>query len=55
MNPNDILVWSDGFWCFCEELSPSFLRDDGYRVVPAGSDEARAITSARPPMPVARD
>ena len=39
MNPQDILLWPDGFWCFREEFSPQFLRDDDYRVVPHKSDE----------------
>ena len=39
MNPEDILLWPDGFWCFREEFSPLFLRDDDYRVVPHKSEE----------------
>ena len=33
MHPLDRLLWPDGFWCLREELRPSFLRDDSYRVV----------------------
>lgn len=36
---DDILLWSDGFWCFREELHPRFLRDDDFQVVECGSDE----------------
>jgi len=38
-SPNDILVWLDGFWCFREEHSLDFLRDDGYRVILQHSKE----------------
>lgn len=47
--PHNILQWQDGFWCFQEELSPAFLRDDNYRVVLAGSDEWLSIISKPPP------
>jgi hypothetical protein len=50
MNPDDILVWPDGFWCFREELDPRFLRGDNYRAVHGASDEARRIISARPTL-----
>jgi len=33
MNPDDILVWPDGFWCFRNEYHPSFLRSTDYREV----------------------
>jgi hypothetical protein len=39
MNPDDIFLWPDGFWCFREELSREFLRDDNYRVILQDSDE----------------
>ena len=39
MHPEDILLWPDGFWCFREEFSPLFLREDDYQVVPHRSDE----------------
>ena len=39
MNSQDILIWPDGFWCFREEFSESFLRDDKYRVVETTTDE----------------
>jgi hypothetical protein len=39
MYPDNILVWSDGFWCYREELRPEFLRDDNYRVILHQSDE----------------
>lgn len=39
MEQRDILVWSDGFWCFREELDETFLRDDSYLVLAFESDE----------------
>ena len=30
---DDILQWSDGFWCFREEFNAGFLRGEDYRVV----------------------
>ena len=54
MNPDDILLWPDGFWCFREELGPRFLRKDNYRVILCGSDEAEQMLSARPTMRVAK-
>jgi len=55
MNPDDVLLWPDGFWCFQEELSPAFLRDDTYRVIPSGSEEALKILSARPTVRLVQD
>jgi hypothetical protein len=46
VNPKEILLWPDGFWCFREEFSQGFLRDGGYRAIPHGSDES--LTYARP-------
>jgi len=51
VNLNDILLWRDGFWCFREELSPDFLRDDNYREIVFSSDEWLRIISARPFRP----
>ena len=48
LDSDDILLWQDGFWCFREELSPKFLRDDSYRNIVCGSDEwLRIISSGR--------
>jgi len=33
MNPDDIFLWPDGFWCFRAEFSPTFLRETAYREV----------------------
>jgi len=33
VNPEDILLWPDAFWCFREEYSPEMGRDAGYRVI----------------------
>ncbi len=54
MNPDDILLWPDGFWCFREELDPRFLREDNYRVVPSGSDQEQEILSTHPTMRLAQ-
>jgi len=48
VDPRDILQWRDFFWCFREELSAAFLRDDNYRVVLAESDEWLRIMSKPP-------
>ncbi len=45
MNPDDVLLWTDGFWCFREEFGPDFLRDDSFRVLPRDSDEWHGCTS----------
>ncbi|MBI3715386.1 MAG: hypothetical protein HY255_05280 [Betaproteobacteria bacterium] len=39
MNPDDIFLWPDGFWCFRAEFTPEFLRDDTYREIAYLSDE----------------
>jgi hypothetical protein len=55
MNPDDILLWPDGFWCLREELNPEFMRDDEYRVLPASSNEAKRILTARQTLPYTPD
>ena len=47
MNPHDILVWPDGFWCFREEFSSKFLRDDNYRVIDPESQSDEWIGYSR--------
>ena len=47
MNQGDILMWTDGFWCFREEFNDGFLRDDNFRVVPINTDEWHVITRLR--------
>jgi hypothetical protein len=51
MNPDDILLWPDGFWCFREELCKEFLRDDKYRVILQHSDEWLRYTPFSPNVP----
>jgi len=51
VDSNDIFLWRDGFWCFREELSPAFLRDDDYREIVFSSDEWLRIISSRPCRP----
>jgi hypothetical protein len=55
MNPDDILLWPDGFWCFRDELNPEFMRTDEYRLIPASTNEAKRILSARRTMPYTPD
>jgi hypothetical protein len=38
-SPEDILLWSGGFWCFREEFAPEMLRGDNYRVILRNSHE----------------
>jgi len=33
MQPEDILLWPDGFWCFREDFNDGFMRGNDYRVV----------------------
>ncbi len=51
MYPDNILLWPDGFWCFREELSPEFQRDDDYRVIVHNSDEWLGILGRTAPFP----
>jgi len=46
MNPNNLLVWPDGFWCLREEYCEDFLRDQDYRVVEVDSEEWKALKLA---------
>jgi hypothetical protein len=39
LNPDDILLWPDGFWCLREEFRKEFLRGDNYRVILRDTDE----------------
>ena len=55
INPVDILVWPDGFWCFREELSLQFLRDDKYRVILCSSDEWLMLISERNALRTKKD
>lgn len=50
MYPDNILLWPDGFWCFREELTLQFLRDDEYRVILHHSEEWVKLMDARPPI-----
>jgi hypothetical protein len=48
MNPNDIFIWPDKFWCFREEYFPEMLREENFRVMEAGSEEWFTVTRDRP-------
>jgi hypothetical protein len=48
MNPNDILLWPDGFWCFREEHSPGFMREANYREIAQHGDEWNLLSVQRP-------
>ncbi len=47
-NPNGLLLWEDGFWCFREAFSKQWLRARDYRVVAHNSEEWLRITA--PPL-----
>lgn len=47
-NPNDMMLWTDGFWCFREELGNCSMRDENYRVVMYQSDEWKKIDNGQP-------
>ena len=47
-NPDDMLLWADGFWCFREELRNDSMRDENYRVVVYQSDEWTKIYNGKP-------
>ncbi len=51
MNPQDMMLWQDGFWCFREEHCEEFLRKDDYRIVAHSSDEWHALYSKGPIAP----
>ena len=51
MNPDDIFLWPDGFWCLRQEHSEQFLRDDSYRVIPHLTDEWRKVEKLPPIAP----
>lgn len=48
MNPQDMLLWPDGFWCFREEHCETFLRADDYRIVLHLTDEWRELEAKGP-------
>lgn len=52
MYPDNILVWPDGFWCFREELSPDFMRDEDYKVVVHHSDQWKMLQRTNPLTPL---
>jgi len=33
VHPEDILLWTDGFWCFRNEKHKEFMRNDNYRAI----------------------
>jgi hypothetical protein len=44
MDPLDVFVWPDGFWCYREEFVPAILRDYSYRVIEAAGEEWFIVT-----------
>jgi hypothetical protein len=44
LNPLDVFLWPDGFWCFREEYGPHFLRDLTYIVVACDTDHWYTVT-----------
>ena len=50
MHANDILIRTDGFLCFREDLHPNSCRDKGYRELPFYSDEWRKVYMDTKPL-----
>ena len=42
-DPNDVILWPCGTWCYREELHEFGHKSDDYEVIPAGSIRARDI------------
>ncbi len=47
--PDDLLLWEDGFWCFPAEHQDNLSHGDNYRVIPNSSAEWGKLTSQRLP------
>ena len=43
MNIEDLLMWSDGTWCYRYELSEMNHMSDDYRVIAFDSDEYKEL------------
>jgi hypothetical protein len=43
-NPDDLLLWPDGFWCFREEFSEQWLRPHNFTVILRNSQDWLRIT-----------
>jgi len=43
MNIEDLLMWSDGTWCYRYELSEMNHMSDDYRVIAFDSDEYKGL------------
>lgn len=37
MNPDDILLWPDGTWCYSSDLSEYAFMSDDYEVIKVGT------------------
>jgi hypothetical protein len=44
VDPLDVFVWPDSFWCYREEFDPAMLRDDNYRVIGTATEEWFIVT-----------
>jgi hypothetical protein len=45
-SPHDVYLWPDGFWCFREEYSDAYMRDNNYRLVAAALAEWFVVTKS---------
>jgi len=46
---NDIYLWTDGTWCFQDELSQYTCMGDEYNVIPDNSEEWKMLADAIEP------
>ncbi len=47
LNPHDIFLWPDEFWCYRDERSLYLLRASNYRVIPEDDAEWVQLTMER--------
>ena len=54
-DPNDVILWPCGTWCYREELHAFTHKSDDYEQIPADSERALRVTGERcEPVPLAR-
>ena len=44
MNPDDIVIWPDAYWCFASELSEHNHRSDDYQIVRVNTAKWQELT-----------
>ena len=45
IDPDSIVMWSDGTWCYYSEIDQYLWMSDDYRIIPFGSEEQIALSS----------